>query len=58
MRSVKSYEKLTVQAILSGSRQKAVMAMMAHPLVMSYSLASILVDEYLSAHKEFIGNWK
>jgi 6-phospho-beta-glucosidase len=57
MRSVKHYEKLTVRAIRERSRQAAVMALMAHPLVLSYSLASILVDEYLVAHRQYIGEW-
>ena len=57
MRSVKHYEKLTVRAIRERSRQGAVMALMAHPLVLSYSLASVLVDEYLVAHRQYIGEW-
>jgi 6-phospho-beta-glucosidase len=57
MRNVKQYEKLAVQAIRDRSRQKAVMALMAHPLVLSYSRASILVDEYLAAHHAYIGKW-
>ena len=57
MRSVKYYENLAVEAIQQRSREKAVMALMVHPLVMSYSRATILVDEYLSAHKQYIGEW-
>jgi 6-phospho-beta-glucosidase len=57
MRSVKQYENLAVEAILGGSREKAVMALMAHPLVMSYSRATALVDEYLLAHQRHIGEW-
>jgi 6-phospho-beta-glucosidase len=57
MRSVKVYEKLAVEAIRERSRQKAVMALMAHPLVISYSLASELVDDYLIAHRQYVGEW-
>lgn len=57
MRSVKLYERLTVMAILARSRSLAVEALMAHPLVLSYSLASKLVNEYLSAHAAFVGEW-
>ncbi len=57
IRSVKYYEKLAVQAIRDRSRQAAVMALMAHPLVVSYSRASVLVDEYLIAHRQYIGEW-
>jgi 6-phospho-beta-glucosidase len=57
MRSVKYYENLAVQSILERSREKAVMALTVHPLVMSYSRASDLVDDYLFAHRENIGEW-
>jgi 6-phospho-beta-glucosidase len=57
IRSVKLYERLAVKAILDRSRQKAVMALMSHPLVLSYSLAQALVDDYLVAHAAFIGEW-
>jgi len=58
MRSVKQYERLAVDAILTKSRSKAAMALMAHPLVLSYSLAGTLVDEYLDAHSAYVGEWK
>ncbi len=57
MRSVKQYENLAVEAISERSREKAIMALMSHPLVMSHSLATILVDEYLSAHRLYVGEW-
>jgi len=57
MRSVKQYERLAVDAILAQDRETAVMALMAHPMVMSFSLARTLVDEYLAAHREFAGDW-
>ncbi len=58
MRTVKLYERRAVEATLNRSRQQAVYALMAHPLVMSYSLAHSLVDEYLEAHAACIGDWK
>ena len=57
MRSVKQYENQAVEAIVTGSREKAVMALMVHPLVMSFSRATALVDEYLLAHQPYIGEW-
>jgi len=57
MRAVKLYERLTVEAIATGSRATAVAALMAHPLVLSYSRAKPLVDEYLAAHKPYVGEW-
>ena len=58
MRSVKLYERLTVEAIRTRSRPTAVEALMCHPLVCSYSLASALVDEYLAAHSKYVGLWE
>ena len=57
IRDVKLYERLAVDAILNRSRQDAVFALMQHPLVLSYSLANALVDEYLIAHAPFTGDW-
>src|SRR5262249_7027966 len=57
MRTVKRYERLTVEAIRARSRATAVQALMAHPLVLSYSRAKPLVDEYLAAHRDYIGQW-
>ncbi|HEY3227566.1 MAG TPA: hypothetical protein VGJ87_00005 [Roseiflexaceae bacterium] len=57
MRAVKRYERLTVEAIAKRSRAIAVEALMAHPLVLSYSRAKLLVDEYLAAHREWVGDW-
>jgi 6-phospho-beta-glucosidase len=45
---VKEYERLAVTAILNRDRALAVRALMAHPLVGSWSLAQTLVTAYLS----------
>lgn len=58
MKAVKLYERLTVQAIRASSRDLAVLALMAHPLILSYSRARPLVDEYLAAHAASMGEWK
>ncbi len=58
IRTVKQYENLTVEAIIEKNKQKAVQALMIHPLVSSYSLAEKLVDTYTEEYKEFIGEWK
>ncbi len=57
MRAVKLYERLSVQAIRQRSRRLAVEALMAHPLVLSYSRAKPLVDEFLLAHRAYVGDW-
>lgn len=57
MRCVKHYERLTVEAVRTRRRETAAWALMAHPLVMSYSRAKVLVDNYLSAHAPYVGEW-
>jgi 6-phospho-beta-glucosidase len=57
MRSVKLYERLTAEAIARRSRKLATAALMAHPLVVSYSRARALVDAYLAANRAFVGDW-
>lgn len=55
--TIKTYERLTVEAILNRDRAKAVDALMVHPLVQSYPRAKALVSSYLEAHAAFIPNW-
>jgi 6-phospho-beta-glucosidase len=57
MRQVKLYERLAAEAIRTRSRTKAIMAMMAHPLVVSYPRARALVDDYLHAHLPDAPSW-
>jgi 6-phospho-beta-glucosidase len=58
MREVKQYERLAAQAILERSRELAVQALAVHPLVGSYPLADTLVDEFLAAHHDLVGEWR
>lgn len=58
MRQVKRYERLAAEAILTRDRALAVEALFEHPLVGSYSLATALVDDYLDAHREYVGEWR
>lgn len=57
VQAVKSYERFTVDALRTRSRVDAVHALMAHPLVVSYSRATALADDYLAAHAEHVGAW-
>ena len=45
--SVKEYERLAVAAILQRDKSLAIRALMAHPLIGSFSLAKALVEAYL-----------
>ncbi len=57
MRTVKHYERLAVDAILARDRRLAAEALVAHPLVGSYRLAQTLVNDYLEAHRDYVGDW-
>jgi 6-phospho-beta-glucosidase len=53
MQAVKKYEKLTVEAAMEGSREKALAALEAHPLI-DNGKAKPLLDEMLEAHKQYL----
>jgi 6-phospho-beta-glucosidase len=46
---VKVFERLTVAAAVEGSYDKALCALLAHPLVPSYPVARAILDDYLDA---------
>lgn len=52
--TVKEYERAAVQALLSGSKQLAIKALCLHPLVMSFSLAKGLIDDYISSYPDSV----
>jgi 6-phospho-beta-glucosidase len=52
--AVKNYEQLAVEAAITGSRDTALLALMAHPLVRDYDIASALFPELLEANREYL----
>jgi len=52
--AVKNYEQLAVEAALTGSRDAALLALVAHPLVRDYDIAKPLLDELLEANREYL----
>jgi 6-phospho-beta-glucosidase len=50
----KAYERLAVEAALSGSRETMIRALVANPLVGQYPLAERLADTFLSANRRFL----
>jgi 6-phospho-beta-glucosidase len=54
MQAVKAYEKLTVQAGLTGCYDAGLAALLTHPLIMDSVKAKGVYDEMLEAHKEFL----
>ena len=54
--AVKNYEQLTVEAAVTGSRDMAELALLAHPLVGDYELAQDLLAEMLEANRAFLAH--
>ena len=52
--AVKNYESLTVEAAVHGDKKKALMALMAHPLIMDYDIASPMLDELLEVNRQYL----
>ena len=55
--AVKNYEQLTVEAAVNGSRELALLALLAHPLVGEYEVALPLLEEMLEANRHFLGRF-
>jgi 6-phospho-beta-glucosidase len=53
MKQVKVYEKLTIEAAVNKSYQKAQLALSVHPLVRDFKISGIILDEYISKHKGY-----
>ncbi len=54
IQAVKSYESLTVETAIAGSKRLALQALMAHPLVSDWEIAQPLLDELLLANRPWI----
>ncbi|MCC6191662.1 MAG: 6-phospho-beta-glucosidase [Anaerolineales bacterium] len=50
MKQVKAYERLTVEAALTGRYATALAALALHPLVPSHAVAKAILDEYVQRH--------
>ena len=50
MKQVKAYERLTVEAALTGRYEAALSALALHPLVPSHAVARAILDDYIAAH--------
>jgi 6-phospho-beta-glucosidase len=54
VQSVKAYEEYAVEAGVTGSSKTALKALMTHPLVPSYSVAKVILEELLEANKAYL----
>ena len=51
---MKTFERMTIEAAISGDRDLAVAALNLNPLCPSDALANVVIDELLEAHKEYL----
>jgi 6-phospho-beta-glucosidase len=54
MQAVKAYEKLTVRAVMNGSKKDAIAALMVHPLIGDYHKAKAVLNEMLQANEKYL----
>jgi 6-phospho-beta-glucosidase len=54
IRSVKAFERITVEVAYSGDRDMAISALFTHPLTREYTNASRCFDELVCAHKAYL----
>jgi len=54
IQAVKAYEKLTVRAVINGSRSDALAALMVHPLIGDYHKAKGVIDEMFEANADYV----
>jgi len=52
--NVKAYERLTMEAALEGSREKALLALSIHPLVDSVDVAEQMLNEMLETNRAYL----
>ncbi|HXV44896.1 MAG TPA: 6-phospho-beta-glucosidase, partial [Anaerolineae bacterium] len=52
--AVKNFEQLTVEAAVTGCRNTALLALMAHPLVQDYAIAQPMLEELLEANRMYL----
>lgn len=58
MKSVKAYERLTIQAAVEDSYATALEALTLHPLVPGYEIAKQILDDYLAQHGDYFPKLK
>lgn len=51
---MKGFERMVVEAAITGDRDLAVAALEMNPLCPSDALANVVVDELLEAHREYL----
>ena len=58
VQQIKSFEVAACEAAVTGDYNKALLALMINPLVQSQTMAKIVLDELLEAHKAYLPQFK
>ncbi|MGL4773067.1 MAG: 6-phospho-beta-glucosidase [Clostridium sp.] len=58
IQTIKTFERLSIEAAVHGDYHKALMALASNPLVPSEKVAKVLLDELLEAHKDYLPQFK
>lgn len=53
IKQVKYFEHLTIEAAVENSYKKALLALTTHPLVLDFTTARLILDEYITQHKGY-----
>jgi len=54
VRQVKTYERFTIEAAVEGSREKAFLALLNHPIVHGANTAKMLLERLFEAHRPYL----
>jgi 6-phospho-beta-glucosidase len=57
VQQMKSFERISVEAAVEGSRNKAILALAINPLTPSDNVAKTIVDEMIEAQKQWLPNF-
>lgn len=57
VQTIKSFERITIEAAISGDYNQALLALTINPLIGSDRLAKQILDEMLEAHKDYLPNF-
>lgn len=54
LRSIKSYEDLTIESVYSKNKEKAILALIENPLIVDYDKAKLVFEDMLEVNKKYI----
>jgi 6-phospho-beta-glucosidase len=54
IQQIKSFERVAIEAAITGSYEKALLALCIHPLITSEEVAKKILDELLEVHKPYL----